>query len=300
MRITAWLYRRFGSRAAHLLMYVVATYFFLSDAQARRASAQYLARLYETPMGRQALSVRPGHRQTFRHFVEFGRSILDRVGFWIGDRDRFELSIRGQAELSRIADDGRGAVVLGSHLGSFDAMRLLAQEDSPIPVRVLMYTRHAPRINAMLDGLGRLNGREQASVSVIPVAPAGVGHVLEARACVNRGEVVAILADRVPPNEAHRVTRVKFLGEEANLPEGPLLLAALLGCPVLWMVALRAGENRYEIHVERFADRIVLPRPRRAEALAEHCQAYADRLAFYCVRAPYQWFNFYNFWRTKD
>ena len=77
-------------------------------------------------------------------------------------------------------------------------------------------------------------------------------------------------------------------------------LAALLGCPVLLMTGLRIASGAYEIHVERLADRIELPRERRGEALDEFCQAYADRLASYCIRAPYQWFNFYDFWDQGD
>jgi predicted LPLAT superfamily acyltransferase len=120
--------------------------------------------------------------------------------------------------------------------------------------------------------------------------------VVEARECIERGEVIAVLADRVPPGESSRVSPVEFLGATAALPHGPMRLAALLGCPVLLMTGLRTASGGYEVHVERFADPVLLPRARRNEALSEYCQDYADRLARYCVRAPYQWFNFYDFW----
>ena len=117
---------------------------------------------------------------------------------------------------------------MGSHLGSFDAMRLLAEDQSPIDVHVLMFTRHAARINQVFERLDALRGKSSARVRVIPIEPERFGHVLEARKCVARGEVVALLADRVPPNEAHRVCQVKFLGHAAVLPQGPFLLAGLL------------------------------------------------------------------------
>jgi predicted LPLAT superfamily acyltransferase len=135
---------------------------------------------------------------------------------------------------------------------------------------------------------------------VIPIAPGSFQHVVDARAHIERGEVIAVLADRVPPGQSSRVSPVDFLGGKAPLPQGPIRLAAVLGCPVLLMTGFRTGSRAYEIRVDRFADRIELPRPRRREVIRGYCQAYADRLAGYCVRAPYQWFNFFDFWAEGE
>jgi predicted LPLAT superfamily acyltransferase len=285
MRITVACYRAFGRGLALGLLPFIVGYFWATDASARRSSRAYLARL----------GLPAGARQSFRHFFEFGLSILDRVGIWLGDERRFALELHGGEHLDRVRELGRGAVVIGSHLGNLDALRLLALRDSPIPVNLLMYTRHAARINAVFAELGAL-GPPGARVRVIEVARDGFEHVLEALKCVERGEVVAVLADRVPPSEARRLARAEFLGAPAAFPQGPFLLAALLACPVLTMFALRGGANHYEIHVEWLADRIVLPRAARGRAVAEWCQRFADRLAFHCARAPYQWFNFHDFW----
>jgi predicted LPLAT superfamily acyltransferase len=299
MRITVACYRWLGGSLAHLLVLPIVAYFFLTDAAGRRASLAYLRRVAATPEGARTLGPEPGRRHVFRHFLEFGRAILDRVGFWLGEPDRFELRVQGREELDRVHAEKRGALVLGSHLGSFDAMRLLAALHSPITVHVLMYTRHAARINAIFEELRALRPGDP-HVRVIEIAPGGVSHVLEARACVGRGDVVAVLADRVPPSESQRVSRVRFLGGSAELPQGPFLLAGLLGCPVLLMVGLRRGSGAYEIHVERLSDGVELPRDRRDAAVTEQCQVFADRLAAWCLRAPYQWFNFHDFWKEED
>ena len=286
MRITVACYRAFGRGLALVLLPGIVGYFWATDAAARRASRTYLRRV----------GVRPASaRQVFRHFYEFGLSILDRVGIWLGDERRFALDVHGAEHLDEVRKRGRGALVIGSHLGNLDALRLLALRDSPIPVNLLMYTRHAARINAIFQELGAL-GPPGARVRVIEVARDGFEHVLEARKCVERGEVVAVLADRAPPSEARRLARASFLGAPAAFPQGPFLLAGLLGCPVLLMFALRRGANAYEVNVEWLADRIALPRVGRDAAVAEWCQRFADRLAFHCARAPYQWFNFHEFW----
>ena len=299
MRITVTCYRWLGRGLARLLVVPIVAYFFLTDAAGRRASLAYLRRIHATPEGARSLLTPPGLRHVFRHYFEFGLAILDRIGFWLGDPESFELRVHGAEELERVREEKRGALVLGSHLGSFDAMRLVASLHSPIAVHVLMFTRHAARINAVFEDLRSLQP-SNPRMRVIQIEPGEIGHVLEARACVERGEVVAVLADRVPPNEAHRVARVRFLGGTAELPQGPFLLAGLLGCPVLLMVALRSGAGAYDIHVERLADRVKIPRDRRERAVAEQCQAYADRMGSWCLRAPYQWFNFHEFWTEDD
>ncbi len=299
MRITVACYRWLGRGLARLLVVPIVAYFFLTDAAGRRASLAYLTRVFATPEGARALGAKPGLRHVFRHYLEFGLAILDRVGFWLGDPESFELRVHGGEELERVREEKRGALVLGSHLGSFDAMRLLAALHSPIAVHVLMYTRHAARINAIFEELRALRPRDPR-VRVIQIEPGSAAHVLEARACVERGEVVAVLADRVPPGEAHRVARVRLLGGSAELPQGPFLLAALLGCPVLSMVGLRRGLGAYEIHVERLSDGMDFPRERRAAAVTEQCQAFADRIAAWCLHAPYQWFNFHEFWKEDE
>ena len=295
MRITAWLYRAIGRRAAEWLLWPIVAYFFLTDREARRASRAYLERVYAVPEGARRLGRAPGPRLVFAHLLAFGTAILDRVGFWLGRRSDFDLDLHGDEHLARIVNDGRGGVVLGSHLGSFDAMRLLGAF-APIPVNVLMYTQHAARINGLFARLAEASGEPAARVRVLPVRENSFEHVLEARACIARGEVVAILADRTPPSERARTCRVKFLGGVATIPEGPFRLAAVLGAPIVFMVALRSGPSAYEVVVEPLGDGAPLSRASRRASLQSLCQDYADRLAAHCLREPLQWFNFHDFW----
>ena len=289
----AWFYRRAGWRVARLVLYPVVAYFFLTDTAGRRASLEYL-RLIRAA-GTSGFSGEPSMRHVLQHYLEFGITILDRLGFWLARREDFELSIKGREHLDWVVEQGRGAIILGSHLGSFDAMRLMGSQESPIAIKVLMYTEHAAHINDLFRQMGEISGSD-TSVGVIRVVPGSFGHALEVKKAIERGEVVGILADRIHPNERGRAVEVDFLGGRASLPQGPLLLASALGCPVLFMTGLRAGARRYEIHVERFADAVKIPRRDRARELQRYAQAYANSLAKLCVIAPLQWFNFYDFW----
>lgn len=293
MRFVAWFYRWVGWRAARLFVYPVVAYFFLTDRKGRQASLDYLGRAQA--VGAAGLKFELGSRWVFRHYLEFGFSILDRVGFWLADEDEIECSVKGREVLEKIVEGGRGAVVLGSHVGSFDAMRFAASRESPIGIKILMYTQHAARINEMFRRMGAISGTP-TTVGVIQAKAGSFSHVFEVKQAIERGEVVAILADRTHPNEIDRVVEVDFLGGRALLPQGPLLLAATLGCPVVLMAGLRAGDRHYEIQVEQFADPMVIPRKERASQLQYYAQAYANWLEGLCIAAPLQWFNFYDFW----
>jgi hypothetical protein len=120
MRFVVWCYRVLGRRFCQALILPVVLYFFLTDRKGRRASLQYLRRLYARPGGPEALGGRPTWRHALRHYHAYGLSILDRVGFWLGRNDD---TIVSTEEHDAVQQEGRGAILLGTHLGSFDALR---------------------------------------------------------------------------------------------------------------------------------------------------------------------------------
>jgi len=290
MRITAWSYRWLGRHVCGVLVHAIVAYFFLTDSKGRRASAAYLRRVYATPEGRATLGRPPGRWQSFIHYREFALSIVDRIGIWFGHVDDFNYEMIGEEHLDRVAEEGRGAILVGAHLGSFDALRLLAERKKSI-VNVLMFTANAERINTLFRELS-----PDIDARVIRVDPDSIDSVFEIRECLRRGELVAILGDRVEPGDQHRTLPIPLLGDPVKLPEAPFLLAALLDCPVLMILAFRDVSGRYSVFAEKLADRVCLPRREREKGVAELLATYAARLEFYCKRHPFQWFNFFDYW----
>ena len=122
--------------------------------------------------------------------------------------------------------------------------------------------------------------------------------MLELQATIDRGEFVGMLADRhVGTADQKQLNTISFLGENAKFPDGPFRLAMVLKRPVFLMVGLYRGGNRYQI----FFEELLLPPsadPRnRAALLIAWQQAYVARVEYYCRLAPYNWFNFYDFWQ---
>jgi predicted LPLAT superfamily acyltransferase len=290
IRIAVGFFRLVGRRWSALLGYPLLAYYFFTAPAARRASRDYLRRLWATPAGRAALGRPPGTWESFLHFRAFVASIFDRLAFWTGLHDRFEVIFHGRQHLLDAMTGGRGVILLGAHLGSFDVLRVLAGVHH-VKVNVLMFTDNAERINAVFEQLD-----PTSRMHVIRLHAGEVGAAFEAKAALDRGEIVAVLADRVGPADGRRVGHAAFLGGRAAFPQGPHLLAALLGAPVFFAVALATGPARYEVFAEPFAPGGVVPRRERETVVEKRIQDFAARLEHYCGVAPYQWFNFYPYW----
>lgn len=287
-------YRVFGRSAARALLLPIVTYFFVTGRAARAASLDYLDTLWATPEGRAQLGRRPGLAQAFRHLFAFAENIFDRMILWSGDVGSIRIDNHGRELVDALVRDGRGAILLSSHLGSFDMLRELSAQTG-ITLNVLMFTRHAERINAFFERLQA--GRR---LRLIRVEPGSLGAAFDMRAALARGEFVGILGDRIWPSEQHRTVSVSFLGRQAKLPLGPYLLQGVLGCPMLLTTCVRTGPATYAARTEAFAPPGVVPRRERGKHAEQLAQRFAEILERGCLESPYQWFNFFPFWQSGE
>ena len=184
-------------------------------------------------------------------------------------------------------ESGKGCILLGSHLGSFEVLRALGVMQRNFPLKVLMDATHNQNITGFLDALNPV-------IAGTVIAPDRADTLLTVRESLDAGFFVGTLGDRVSSDV--KTSRCQFLGRPAAFPVGPIVLAAMTRCPVILFFGLYRGKNRYEIYFEHFADEITLNRDRRAEEIQLWMQRYAERLEHYTRLAPYNWFNFYPFW----
>jgi predicted LPLAT superfamily acyltransferase len=288
IRIVALCLALLGERAARWLLHPVVLYFLLTSGNARRASDEYFTRL-RAFAGEGAATPVPGWRTRFRHLLAFAESALHKFAAWTGRLDPARVRFPARAELRELIASGQGALLIGAHLGNLEMSRALADEHE-VTVNAVVYAEHAP---GFFGALAKTNPR--FAVNLIHVTEVGPATSIALREKIDCGELLVIVGDRIPPLQAGRVSMASFLGAPAPFAQGPFVLAAVLECPVYLFFCLREGDG-YRIHLERFADRIELPRAQREARLAELVQRYASRLEAYCVRAPYEWFNFYSYW----
>ncbi len=279
------VYRLCGRRACLVAMRLVVFYFFLAGAEQRRASLDFLARI-RAMKGEPA----PSWRDAFRHYLDFATKALDSLIGWAWPEDVGPIEIVGREAASPYLGGRRGALLIVSHLGNAEIARAALAGLVGRPVHVLMHTVQARRYNAILRSV-----RPDAGANVIEVTDIGIDTAIALSERIERGEWLVIAGDRIPVMSHGRVSEAMFLGQAAPFSQGPYILAALLNCPVLTLFCLREGAG-HRAYFEGFADRVVLPRKARAEALAGHVAQYAQRLERYCLRQPLQWYNFYDFW----
>ena len=278
LRSLAWIAMHIGRWAARLLLYPITFYFVVTAGAARWTSYEYLKQIRGCP----------AHWwHVFRHFHCFAATILDRVYLLRGEFQRFDVKLHGKEALHDRMESGKGCILLGSHLGSFEVLRALGVMQRNFPLKVLMDATHNQNITGFLDALNPV-------IAGTVIAPDRADTLLTVRESLDAGFFVGTLGDRVSSDV--KTTRCQFLGRPAAFPVGPIVLAAMTRCPVILFFGLYRGKHHYEIYFEHFADEITLNRDRRAEDIQLWMQRYAERLEHYTRLAPYNWFNFYPFW----
>jgi predicted LPLAT superfamily acyltransferase len=286
LRFMAWVATSLGRPVARLLLHPITLYFLLFGREARRHSARYLGR---------ALGRAPTWRDQYRHFHSFASTVLDRVYFARGDTAGFDLSMHGDAGCDDTLASGRGGFLLGAHLGSFESLHAAGKSFPGMQVTMVMYPDNARKIQGVLTALA-----PQLKMAIIAIGQPG--STLAIRDALDAGHLVGLLGDRMLAGDAGPRTppvAVPFLGVPALFSDGPLRLAMLLKRRVIFMVGLFLGGRRYDVRFETMADFRDPPAdPAAREAMIRQAlHGYVARLEALCREAPYNWFNFHDYWR---
>lgn len=284
MRFLFAVYRVFGRWPFRVALYPVLFWYVLTQPISRRASRDYLRRVQcytQVPVGMTGV---------LRHFASFAETILDKMLLWGGLFKTDQVVYRGADELDRLIAEKRGALLICAHLGNLELCRVLARQHSNMRLTILVHTKHARAFNQMLatlDPASQLN-----LMQVTEMTPATAMLLSEK---IADGEFVVIAGDRVPVSTQPRVAMADFLGTPAAFPIGPYVLASILQCPTYLLFSLQRG-TQAEVSFELLRETVKLPRKNRDDALRSLVADYALRLQYHCLRAPLQWFNFYDFW----
>jgi predicted LPLAT superfamily acyltransferase len=276
-RFIAWFSLAMGRAPARAVVRVAMLYYLVFAGSARRASGEYLSR---------CLGRRPTLAEQYHHIVTFALTVHDRV-FFLRDRfDLFELEVHG-AECF----DEHGAVLMGAHLGSFEALRAAGRGLGGRRIAMAMYEENAQKVNAVLAAIA-----PHLQEDIVPLGR--LDAILELEARLEQGALVGVLADRTLEGDAQGSLEVDFLGKAARFPLGPMRMAAALRTRVIFMTALYRGGNRYEIHFEPLADFRDTrgARTERDARVRDAVRSYVARLERHARSAPDNWFNFYRFW----
>jgi predicted LPLAT superfamily acyltransferase len=281
IRITIWIALKLGRRALAVVLYPTALYFLCVRGSERRASRAFLERV-------------TGHRatllQVFGHFLTFARVTADRIFFLAGRTDQIPIEVFGFDIVERHVQAGHPCIMLGSHVGSLEAMRQASLRHPGITVRLVLDRKSNRKL---VERLEALDPGFAASLIDADQSPASLG--LAISDALKRGDSIGFLCDRYRPED--RTTTCEFLGSPAKFPVGPFIIASIFRAPVVSSFGIYVN-GRYEVHCEELFASFRLSRQDRDEALQQAVARYAERLEHYVRRAPNNWFNFYDFWQT--
>jgi predicted LPLAT superfamily acyltransferase len=280
-----WIILHMGRSVGRTLLFPIVLYFILTSST-RRYSKQYLRRNFKS-----AGKHPPGVRHLFQHYYSFANMLLDRVYFLSGRNQKLAITLHNPELIEALVRQNKGAVLLGSHLGNFDALRALASERSDIKIRALMYDNEQQNINIAFE---KLNPDIKADVIHIGQPEA----MLQVQEDIQQGYLIGMLGDRVEQDS--RTVSCEFLGETVSLPSGPLIVAHLLKAPVILCFALHRCGNQYDIYFHLLTEQVRLNRNRRETQIQALMQQYMDTLASHALTYPYNWYNFYDYWKDYE
>lgn len=283
-------YRLGGKSLFKIIVLPVILYFFLVRGVNRRASIAYLKRVnrhLEVPL-------KPLLWQSFRHFWSFAMAVIDKFEVWHARIRHQDIVIENGDIIHDLRSRGRGAVVMISHLGNFEICRCLSTHHPDLKLTVLMHTKHAETFNRFFK-----RKVEDCAIDVLQVTEITPATAMLLAERVQRGELVAIAADRIAVNHPENGYEVSFLGEPALLPKGAFALAAILRAPVLTVFCNklpRGSVGQYRVRFDYLKQDDAYPRRLREQLLLDMAREFARRLEQHCLAFPLQWFNFYDFW----
>ncbi len=295
LKFLRFVHTVFGRWLVTVCLIPTVAYFMLFRGQSRRASQMYLRAHYEKFPERWAHA--PGWIDSAKHFYVFAETVVDKLLSWFVDINVDDFVIEYPERIESLMADQRGQLIIGSHMGNLEYCRGFMHRYKDKKINILVHDKHSQNYNTIMQQLN-----PESRLNVFQVSEFDVPTMLQIKAKIDAGEWVFIAGDRSPLSGTERTIDVTFLGRRAQLPIGPYLLAKGLGCPVKLMFSYcdylsQSGKNK-QVHFEvvEFADKIVLSRGDKNAQLRHYAQQFSNQLEQQCENAPYQWFNFYDFW----
>ncbi len=276
--IFVWLLRSGGLKPAYALLQFVALYYRYFVP----AATQPLGYLYEKRMG---FSRSKARRLIKRNIVIFGQTLIDKIAILSGSKTNLTFTHEGIQNIEDLVANGKGGILLSAHLGNWEvAGHLLKRVEAPI--NIVMYDGEEEQMKAYMDQF-----ESRRSFNVILIKD-DLSHIYEISAALARNELICLHGDRFRPGQ--RVMQHDFLGEQANFPAGPFILASKLKAPVCFVFAFK--ETNFHYHF--YAQPGKVYEGRGTQGMERMLDDYVRLVEKKLEKYPDQWFNYYDFWKA--
>lgn len=295
------LMRKLPDYLVFILIYPISFFFYIFSKRGRVEAKNYQRQMKEFTGGKVPLKISP-----FKQILSFSLCVMEKMEGWLGNYHYNELVTHDDdlKSLQSQLEQGKGALFIGSHLGNIELLRSLSSfgengVSRKISVTAIIELKSTEQFNRTLKEVN-----PNVDFQVIDPEKIGVNTIAELQEQIENGGLVVITGDRTSARSRSRIIREKFLGKEADFPYGVFVLALLLKAPTYYVFGLRTKtaslRPKYHIFVEKSKVDFERPSSKRDEKIHALCKEFVVKLEKYCIQFPYQWYNFYNFWKLED
>jgi len=276
--IFVWLLRSKGLKPAYSLLHFVSLYYRWFSP----AATKPLRYLYQQRLG---FSSSETARLIKKNILFFGQTLIDKIAILAGIETNLSFTHEGIEHIEQLVANGKGGILLSAHLGNWEvAGHLLKRVNAPI--NIVMYDGEEQQMKQYMEQF-----EQKRSFNVILIKD-DLTHIYEISAALARNELICLHGDRFRPGQ--RTLSRNFLGESANFPAGPFILASKLKAPVCFVFAFK----KTNFHYHFYAEPARVYEGRGTEGMDRMLEDFVALLERKIKEFPAQWFNYYHFWQT--
>ncbi len=277
IKLIITLYNFFGYRTAKALVYVVALFYAVISQKNRRFLNSYY----------QAVGVSSSFGSYFKNIYAFSLNIFDRFIAKEGMQESTIKVERVNVEAFETLQKNGGILVLSHHGSWGQSFKIFQTYD--IKLNII-------GDEAIDENIQRLetDKQENKRINVISLKE-GMQAMLEIARALQNSEIVIIMVDRV--KEANKTVEVDFLNRPTLLHSGGFEIAHMRKSPMIGCDIVRQGDNQIKV---QFSEIITSTKEKKADIIKDLAQQYAYFLEGPVREYPWQWFNFFDFWKRPE
>lgn len=273
-KIFVFFIKKAGIKSAYFILYFVASYYFIFLKKSNQAIFYYFNK-------RLGYSYFKSKRMVFKSYYTFGQTILDKIAISAGMKNKFTYEFDGVEKLIQLLKEKKGGVLISAHIGNFEiAEHFFSEIDVDFQINLVTTDLEHSSIKNYLESISK-----KSSIKIIIIKD-DLSHIFEINAALARNELVCFTGDRY--FEGVKSLTEKLLGEDANFPAGPFLIASRLKVPVVFVYVMKEPNLHYHLYT-----REVEVNHRNEKALLT---SYTQSVESMLEKYPLQWFNYFDFW----
>jgi predicted LPLAT superfamily acyltransferase len=274
-KIFTFLIRKTHIRISYFVLYFVASYYFLFSWKSSKSIYYYFRNIQNFNWLKSVISI-------YKSYYVFGQTLIDRIIISTGMIQRFTFEKDGFESIMNAFDGGNGGVLISAHIGNFEISEYFFEVGhKDMIINILTTDLERENIKNYLENLSIKSKAKFISLGN------DMSHIFELNKALSNNEFICFTGDRFI--EGMKYLEADFMGKKAKFPAGPFIIASKLKVPVIFVYVMKDSSTHYHLY------------GRMAEVSSRDVMvlfnSYIENLTYMVKKYPYQWFNYYEFWK---